>query len=129
MPAKSQDPARSKVGSSEDIVSKGKPEDSSKERGATGSSPLGKEPVKRRLGSVPKNAAPAPAPEDDPDLHEYAPSEPGDYLPEHVRKEVYPSQEDVPDVSSLEPRRIASIAWTRGVKGLSTAQAYVGKTE
>ena len=33
VPAKTRDPARSKVGSPEDIVSKGKPEDSSKERG------------------------------------------------------------------------------------------------
>ena len=109
------DPARSKVGSPDDVVSKGKPEDSSKERGATGSFPPGKEPAKRRvrfeggdpLGLVPKKAAPAQAPEDDPDLHEYAPSEPGELLPEQEGRELFPSQEDVPDVSSLEPRRIA----------------------
>ncbi|OLQ02455.1 hypothetical protein AK812_SmicGene14698 [Symbiodinium microadriaticum] len=39
----------------------------------------------------------------------------GDYLPEHVRKEVYPSQEDVPDVSSLDDSKKKSEgAWVRG---------------
>ena len=48
VPAKSRDPARARAGSPEDIVSKGKPEDSSKDREITGSFPVGKEPVRRR---------------------------------------------------------------------------------
>ena len=115
VPAKSRVPVRSKAGSPEDLVNKGKPEDSSKDREFAGGSPLGKEPARRRVrikgrdpsGSVPKKAAPPPIPEDDPDLHEYAPSEPGEPLPEDVRKEMFPSQENVRDVSSLEPTRIA----------------------
>ena len=84
VPAKSRFPARSKTGSPDDIVSTGKPEDSSKKPGTAGGFPLGKEPARRRvrikgsgpLGPVPKKAAPPPIPEEDPDLHEYAPSEP-----------------------------------------------------
>ena len=38
-----------KVGLCEDMVSKGKPEDSSKEPGAAGGFPLGKGPVNRRV--------------------------------------------------------------------------------
>ena len=106
VPAKSKDPARGKKGSPDDIISKGKPEDSSKETGATGSSPLGKAPVKRRVrtkgsvppGAVPKVAAPPAAPEDDPDLQDIDPSLPGD-------TEEFPR--GAPEVSSLEPRRIA----------------------
>ncbi|OLP83800.1 hypothetical protein AK812_SmicGene35404 [Symbiodinium microadriaticum] len=82
-------------GSPEDIVSKGKPEDSSKDWEIAGGFPLGK-------------AAPPSISEDDPDLHEYAPSEPGEPLSEEDR---------------------ASVAGTRGVKGLSSVQAYAGKTE
>ena len=93
-------------GSPDDIISKGKPEDSSKETGATGSSPLGKAPVKRRVrtkgsvppGGVPKVAVPPAAPEDDPDLQDIDPS-----LPEDT--EEFPR--GAPEVSSLEPRRIA----------------------
>ena len=115
VPAKSRFPARSKTGSPDDIVTTGKPEDSSKKSGSTGGFPLGKEPVRRRvrikgsgpLGPVPKKAAPPPIPEDDPDLHEYAPSEPGEPLSEEARKEIFPDRKDVKDVSSLEPRRIA----------------------
>ena len=47
VPAKSRDPARGKAGSPEDIVSKGKPEDSSQDREITGGFPFGKEPVRR----------------------------------------------------------------------------------
>ncbi|CAE7673933.1 unnamed protein product, partial [Symbiodinium microadriaticum] len=54
-----------------------------------------------------KIAAPPPVPEDDPDLHEYAPSEPGEPLSEEARNELFPDRKDVRDVSSLEPRRIA----------------------
>ncbi|OLP89146.1 Kinesin-like protein Klp59C [Symbiodinium microadriaticum] len=94
---------------------RGKPEDSSRKSGTTGSFPSGKEPVRRRvrikgsgpLGPVPKKAAPPPVPEDDPDLHEYAPSEPGEPLSEEARNELFPDRKDVRDVSSLEPRRIA----------------------
>ena len=115
VPAKSRFPARSKTGSPDDIVSTGKPEDSSKKPGTAGSFPLGKEPARRRvrikgsgpLGPVPKKAAPPPIPEEDPDLHEYAPSEPGEPLSEEARKEIFPDRKDVQDVSSLEPRRIA----------------------
>ena len=98
VPAKSRDPARGKKGSPGDIISKGKPEDSSKDAGATGSSPPEKAPVKRgerTKGSVP----PAPAaPENDPDLQDIDPSLPGD-------TEEFPR--GAPEVSSLEPRRIA----------------------
>ena len=76
VPAKSRFPGRSKTGSPDDIVNTGKPEDSSRKSGTTGSFPSGKEPVRRRvrikgsgsLGPVPKKAAPPPVPEDDPDL-------------------------------------------------------------
>ena len=86
VPAKSKDPARGKKGSPDDIISKGKPEDSSKGTGATGSFPPGKGPVKRRVrakgsvppGAGPKVAAPPVAPEDDPDLQDIDPSLPGD---------------------------------------------------
>ena len=105
VPAKSKDPARGKKGSPDDIISKGKPEDSSKETGAAGSSLPGKAPVRRRvrtkgstpLGVVPKLAAPPAAPEDDPDLQDIDPSLPGD-------AEEFPR--GAPEVSSLEPRRI-----------------------
>ena len=105
-PQKSSDPARGKKGSPDDIISKGKPEDSSRRTGATGSSPPGKVPVKRRvrtkgsvpLGTGPKVAAPSVEPEDDPDLQDIDPSLPGD-------AEEFPR--GAPDVSSLEPRRIA----------------------
>ena len=115
VPAKSRDPARSKTGSPDDIVSKGKPEDSSKNQETAGGFPSGKEPARTRvrskgrdpLGSAPKKAAPPPIPEDDPDLHEYAPSEPGEPLSEEARREIFPNRKDVQDVSSLEPRRIA----------------------
>ena len=115
VPAKSRFPGRSKTGSPDDIVNTGKPEDSSKKSGTTGSFPSGKEPVRRRvrikgsgsLGPVPKKAAPPPVPEDDSDLHEYAPSEPGEPLSEEARKELFPDRKNVRDVSSLEPRRIA----------------------
>ena len=43
------DPARGKKGSPEDLISKGKPEDSSKRTGAAGSSPQGEAPVRRRV--------------------------------------------------------------------------------
>ena len=106
VPAKSKDPARGKKGSPDDIISKSKPEDSSKETGAAGSFPPGKAPVKRRVrtkGSVPprtgpKVAAPPVAPEDDPDLQGIDPSLPGD-------AEEFPR--GAPEVSSLEPRGIA----------------------
>ena len=109
VPAKSRFPSRSKTGSPDDIVNTGKPEDSSKKPGTAGGFPLGKEPVRRRvrikgsgpLGPVPKKAAPPPIPEEDPDLHEYAPSEPGDPLSEEARKEIFPDRKDVQDVSSL----------------------------
>ena len=99
-------PVRGKKGSPDDIISKGKPEDSSKETGATGSSPPGKAPVKRRVrtkgsvppGGVPKVAVPPAAPEDDPDLQDIDPSLPED-TEEFLR--------GAPEVSSLEPRRIA----------------------
>ena len=115
VPAKSRNPARGKAGSPEDIVSKGKPEDSSKDWEIAGGFPLGKEPVRRKArfkrgdpsGSELKKAAPPSISEDDPDLHEYAPSEPGEPLSEEARREIFPSQKDVQDVSSLEPRRIA----------------------
>ena len=54
-----------------------------------------------------EQAAPPPIPEEDPDLHEYAPSEPGEPLSEEARKEIFPSRKDVQDVPSLEPRGIA----------------------
>eukprot|EP00439_Symbiodinium_sp_Y106_P023219 s5128_g2.t2 len=96
------DPARDKKGSPEDIISKGKPEDSSERTGAAGSFPQGKVPARRRVrakgsvpqGTEPKVAAPPVAPEGDPDL-----------------QDIDPSTEEVPrgapEVSSLEPRRIA----------------------
>ena len=100
VPAKSRDPARGKKGSPGDIISKGKPEDSSKDAGATGSSPPGKAPVKRERtnGSVPPRkvpevAVPPAAPEDDPDLQDIDPSLPGD-------TEEFPG--GAPEVSSLE---------------------------
>ena len=76
----------------------GKPGDSSARTGASGSSPPGEVPARRRVrtkgrglhGPAPKVAVAPLAPEDDPDLQEYEPS-----LPEE------------PEVSSLEPRRIA----------------------
>ena len=79
-------------------ISKGKPGDSSARTGASGSSPPGEVPARRRVrtrgrgphGPAPKVAVAPLAPEDDPDLQEYEPS-----LPEE------------PEVSSLEPRRIA----------------------
>ena len=104
VPAKSKDPARGKKGSPDDIINNGKPKDSSKETGAAGRFPPGKAPVKRRVrtkGSVPtgpKVAAPPVAPEDDPDLQDIDPSLPGD-------AEEFPRR--APEVSSLEPRRIA----------------------
>ena len=115
VPAKSRDPAHSKTGSPDDIVSKGKPEDSSKNQETAAGFPSQKEPARTRvrskgrdpLGSAPKKAAPPPIPEDDPDLHEYAPSEPGEPLPEEARREIFPNRKDFQDVSSLEPRRIA----------------------
>ena len=61
VPAKVCDPARGKMGSPEDIVSRGKPEDSSKRTGAAGSFPQGKVPVRRRVrtkGSVPQGTEP-----------------------------------------------------------------------
>ena len=98
VPAKTRDPTRRKVGSPEEELSKGKPGDSSARTGASGSSPPGEVPVRRRVrtkgrglhGPAPKVAAAPLAPEDDPDLQEYEPS---------LREE--------PEVSSLEPRRIA----------------------
>ena len=59
------------------------------------------------LGPVPKKSTPPPIPEEDPDFHEYAPSEPGEPLSEEARKEIFPDRKDVQDVSSLEPRGIA----------------------
>ena len=98
LPAKTRDPTRRKVGSPDEEFSKGKPGDSSERIGASGSSPPGEVPVRRRvrtkgrgpLGPAPKVAGALLAPEDDPDLQEYEPS-----LPEG------------PEISSLEPRRIA----------------------
>ena len=103
VPAKTRDPARGKKGSPEDLVSKGKPEDSSRRTGAAGSSPHGEAPVRRRVrakGSVPqepKVSAPPLAPQDDPDLRDIDPSLPG----------------------------CASIAWPRGLKGLSAVPTHV----
>eukprot|EP00439_Symbiodinium_sp_Y106_P052759 s3916_g7.t1 len=98
VPAKTRDPTRRKVGSPDEELSKGKPGDSSEGTGASGSSPPGEVPVRRRvrtkgrgpLGPAPKVTGAPFAPEDDPDLQEYEPS-----LPEG------------PEISSLEPRRIA----------------------
>ena len=98
VPAKTRDPTRRKVGSPDEELSKGKPGDSSARTGASGSSPPGEVPARRRVrtkgrgphGPAPKVAVAPLAPEDDPDLQEYEPS-----LPEE------------PGVSSLEPRRIA----------------------
>ena len=94
VPAKTRDPTRRKVGSPDEELSKGKPGDSSARTGASGSSPPGEVPVRRRVrtkgrgphGPAPKVAEAPLAPEDDPDLQEYEPS-----LPEG------------PEVSSLEP--------------------------
>ena len=61
VPAKSRDPSRLKTGSPDDIVRKGKPEDSSKDQETAGGFPLGKEPAKRRVrikGSGPLGPAP-----------------------------------------------------------------------
>ncbi|CAE7939517.1 unnamed protein product, partial [Symbiodinium necroappetens] len=79
-----REPGRSEIGSPEDMISKGKPEDSSGKPGAAGSFPLGKEQVKRRVrakgrgpqGPAPISSAPPPAPADDLDLQDYEPSEP-----------------------------------------------------
>ena len=98
VPAKTRHPTRRKVGSPDEELSKGKPEDSSERAGASGISPPGKVPVRRRVrtkgrgpqGPAPKVAGAPLAPEDDPDLQECEPS-----LPEE------------PDISALEPRRIA----------------------
>ena len=98
VPAQTRDPTRRKVGSPEEELSKGKPGDSSVRAGASGSSPPGEVPARRRVrtkgrgphGPAPKVAVAPLAPEDDPDLQEYEPS-----LPEE------------PEVSSLQPRRIA----------------------
>ena len=98
VPAKTRDPTRRKVGSPDEELSKGKPGDSSARTGASGSSPPGEVPARRRVrtkgrgphGPAPKVAVAPLAPEDDPDLQEHEPS-----LPEE------------PEVSSLEPRRIA----------------------
>ena len=106
VPAKTRDPARGKKGSPEDLVSKGKPEDSSRRTGAAGSSPHGEAPVRRTVrtkgsvpqGTEPKVSAPPLAREDDPDLQDIDPSLPGG-------TEVVPRTE--PEVSSLEPRRVA----------------------
>ena len=106
VPAKTRDPARGKKGSPEDLISKGKLEDSSRRTGAAGSSPHGEAPVRRRVrtkgsvpqGTEPKVSAPPFAPEDDPDLRDIDPSLPGDTA-EAPRRE--------PEVSSLEPRRVA----------------------
>ena len=106
VPAKTRDPARGKKGSPEDLISKGKPADSSRRTGAAGSSPHGEAPVSRRVrakgsvpqGTEPKVSAPPLAPEDDPDFQDIDPSLPGD-------TEEVPRRE--PEVSSLEPRRVA----------------------
>ena len=106
VPAKTRDPARGKKGSPEDLISKGKPEDSSRRTGAAGSSPHGEAPVRRRVrvkgsvpqGTEPKVSAPPLAPEDDPDLQDIDPSLPGD-------TDQVPRRE--PEVSSLEPGRVA----------------------
>ena len=84
VPAKSRDPTRGKKGSPGDIISKGKWGERTK-----GSVPP---------GTVPEVAAPPAAPEDDPDLQDIDPSLPGD-------TEEFPR--GAPEVSSLEPRRIA----------------------
>ena len=118
VPAKTRDPTRRKVGSPDEELSKGKPGDSSARTGASGSSPPGEVPARRRVrtkgrgphGPAPKVAVAPLAPEDDPDLQEYEPS-----LPEE------------PEVSSLEPRRIALPL--PGQEGLSTVSAHVGKAE
>ena len=101
-----REPGRSEIGSPDDMISKGKPEDSSGKPGAAGSFPLGKEQVKRRVrakgrgpqGPAPISSAPPPAPADDRDLQDYEPSEP---------KESDLDPPKAPELSSLEPRRIA----------------------
>ena len=50
------------------LISQGKPEDSSKQTGAAGSSPQGEAPVKRRVRAQPRYQLLLLAPEDDPDL-------------------------------------------------------------
>ena len=113
VPVKSFNPNRGKVGSPEDTMVKGRPEDSAKEPGAAGSFPQGKAPVARRmrskrsepLGSVPKrNVSPA-APEDDTDLRDLEFS--GEEGPAGAPPQKDPSGSPAPEASSLEPRRIA----------------------
>ena len=104
MHANLREPGRSEIGSPDDMVSKGKPEDSSGKPGAAGSFPLGKEPAKRRIrskgrgpqGPQPTSAVPPPAPADDLDLQEYEPSEP---------KESDLDPPKAPEFSSLEAAR------------------------
>ena len=101
-----REPGRLEIGSPDDMVSRGKPEDSSGKPGATGSFPLGKEPAKGRIRSKGRGpqgpaagpAVPPPAPADDLDLQDYEPSEP---------KESDLDPPKAPEFSSLEPRRIA----------------------
>ena len=105
------------LGSPEDSLSKGKPEDSTKEPGAAGSFPQGKAPVRRRLrskrsgpqASELKKDAPPHAPEDDPDLQdiEFSGEDEPTRVPPPKDSTKNPSNSPAPEDSSLEPRRIA----------------------
>ena len=107
VPAKSVDPTRKKSGSPEDLINKGKPEDSSVKPKTTGSFPSGREPGRgepKAKGSGSSESVPKvgshSAPADDPDLQDYEPSEP------EAQKNL-PEQPRVPRESPLEPRRIS----------------------